>query len=56
MQVFQKHESILGGVDEAIAVLKQCAGRHVDGAWHDGSASSRSARCTRATRSSPTRR
>jgi nicotinate phosphoribosyltransferase len=36
MQVFQKKESILGGVDEAIAVLKQCAGRHVDGGWQDG--------------------
>jgi nicotinate phosphoribosyltransferase len=36
MQVFQKEESILGGVDEAIAILKQCAGRHVDGQWQDG--------------------
>ena len=36
MQVFQKQEAILGGVDEAIAVLKQCAGRHVDGGWEDG--------------------
>ncbi|MGH2913691.1 MAG: hypothetical protein ACRDMX_01765, partial [Solirubrobacteraceae bacterium] len=27
MQVFQKHDSILGGIDEAIAVLKLCAGR-----------------------------
>jgi nicotinate phosphoribosyltransferase len=37
MQVFQKEESILGGVDEAIAVLKQCAGRHLpDGGWEDG--------------------
>jgi nicotinate phosphoribosyltransferase len=26
MQVFQKHDSLLGGVDEAIAVLKLCAG------------------------------
>ncbi|MBA3262022.1 MAG: quinolinate phosphoribosyl transferase [Thermoleophilaceae bacterium] len=25
MQVFQKHESILGGIDEAIAVLKRCS-------------------------------
>ena len=24
MQVFQKHRSILGGIDEAIAVLKLC--------------------------------
>ena len=37
MQVFQKEQSILGGVDEAIAVLKQCAGRHrPDGSWEDG--------------------
>jgi nicotinate phosphoribosyltransferase len=34
MQVFQKEESILGGVDEAVAVLKQCAGRRrADGSW-----------------------
>jgi nicotinate phosphoribosyltransferase len=34
MQVFQRKESILGGVDEAIAVLKQCAGRRgPDGEW-----------------------
>ncbi|CAN5575319.1 hypothetical protein BH20ACT19_BH20ACT19_02780 [soil metagenome] len=33
MQVFQKEESVLGGVDEAIAVLKECAGRRVDGEW-----------------------
>src|SRR3954464_5745634 len=36
MQVFQKQEAILGGVDEAIAVLKQWAGRHVDGGWEEG--------------------
>jgi nicotinate phosphoribosyltransferase len=36
MQVFQKQEAILGGIDEAIAVLQQCAGRHVDGGWQDG--------------------
>src|ERR1044072_5348850 len=36
MQVFQKQDAILGGVDEAIAVLKQCAGRHVDGGWEGG--------------------
>ena len=28
MQVFQKEDSILGGIDEAIAILKACAGRH----------------------------
>jgi nicotinate phosphoribosyltransferase len=36
MQVFQKEESILGGVDEAIAILKLCAGRHTAGGWQDG--------------------
>src|ERR671935_1594624 len=40
MQVFQKQESVLGGIDEAIAVLKQCAGRHTpdggfENAWED---------------------
>jgi nicotinate phosphoribosyltransferase len=34
MQVFQKQQSVLGGIDEAIAVLKQCAGRHTpEGGW-----------------------
>jgi nicotinate phosphoribosyltransferase len=37
MQVFQRKESILGGVDEAIAILKQCAGeRDPDGGWVPG--------------------
>ena len=37
MQVFQKEQSLLGGVDEAIAILKQCAGRRrPDGGWDDG--------------------
>jgi nicotinate phosphoribosyltransferase len=37
MQVFQKHDSVLGGVDEAIAVLKTCSGRRgVDGEWIPG--------------------
>ncbi len=37
MQVFQKETSLLGGVDEAIAILKQCSGEHgSDGAWVDG--------------------
>jgi nicotinate phosphoribosyltransferase len=36
MQVFQKEDSILGGIDEAIAIIKTCAGRHVDGGWQDG--------------------
>ena len=33
MQVFQKKESVLGGIDEAIAVLKLCAGHERDGGW-----------------------
>src|SRR5215208_2198534 len=38
MQIFQKKEkTILGGIDEAIAVLKQCSGcRDADGNWVDG--------------------
>jgi nicotinate phosphoribosyltransferase len=37
VQVFQREHSILGGVDEAVAVLRQCAGRRrVDGGWQDG--------------------
>ncbi len=31
MQVFQRKESVLGGIDEAIAILKQCAGRDGNG-------------------------
>jgi nicotinate phosphoribosyltransferase len=36
MQVFQKEQSILGGIDEALAILKRCSGHHVDGGWQDG--------------------
>ena len=37
MQVFQKHHSVLGGIDEAIAVLRMCAGREgPGGAWTAG--------------------
>jgi nicotinate phosphoribosyltransferase len=37
MQVFQKHEAALGGIDEAIAVLKLCSGRQsADGGWQSG--------------------
>jgi nicotinate phosphoribosyltransferase len=37
MQVFQRKESILGGIDEAIAILKQCSGRRLpDGGWDVG--------------------
>jgi nicotinate phosphoribosyltransferase len=37
MQVFQRKESVLGGIDEAIAILKQCSGhRGPDGKWVNG--------------------
>jgi nicotinate phosphoribosyltransferase len=37
MQVFQKHDSLLGGIDEAIAILKTCSGRSgPDGSWIPG--------------------
>ena len=37
MQVFQKERSVLGGIDEAIAILKQCSGRRTgDGGWENG--------------------
>src|SRR3954471_17392679 len=36
MQVFQKEHSLLGGIDEAIAVLKLCSGREEGGEWGDG--------------------
>ena len=37
MQVFQKRRSLLGGIDEAIAILKLCAGRAgPDGEWVPG--------------------
>jgi nicotinate phosphoribosyltransferase len=37
MQVFQRKDSLLGGIDEAIAILKLCSGhRGPDGDWVDG--------------------
>src|SRR4051794_18928918 len=37
MQVFQRKDSILGGIDEAIAILKQCSGEQdPDGEWMPG--------------------
>src|SRR6185436_15420311 len=37
MQVFQRNASVLGGIDEAIAIVKQCSGRRRDdGTWEDG--------------------
>ena len=55
MQVFQKKESVLGGIDEAIAVLKLCSGHEQDGEWVSGGTSSRCTRSARATRSLPAR-
>ncbi|MCW3067040.1 MAG: Quinolinate phosphoribosyl transferase [Solirubrobacterales bacterium] len=37
MQVFQREDSVLGGIDEAVAVLKLCVGYHgPDGSWVGG--------------------
>jgi nicotinate phosphoribosyltransferase len=36
MQVFQRRQSLLGGIDEAVAVLKQCSGHYAGGRWVDG--------------------
>src|SRR5947209_8838242 len=36
MQVFQKHDSMLGGIDEAVAVLKLCSGGDDGGTWVGG--------------------
>jgi nicotinate phosphoribosyltransferase len=36
MQVFQKRESLLGGIDEAIAILRRCSGCYRDGQWLPG--------------------
>lgn len=37
MQVFQRGQSMLGGIDEALAVLRQCSGRwEADGRWTAG--------------------
>ncbi len=36
MQVFQRHRSVLGGIDEAIAVVRECAGRAGPAGWEHG--------------------
>ena len=36
MQVFQKKHSVLGGIDEAVAVLRLCSGRTGRDGWRDG--------------------
>jgi nicotinate phosphoribosyltransferase len=37
LQVFQKQESLLGGIDEAVAILRECSGeRGTNGEWAGG--------------------
>jgi len=36
MQVFQRNHSYLGGIDEALAILRLCSGREGGGTWSDG--------------------
>jgi nicotinate phosphoribosyltransferase len=36
LQAFQKQDSVLGGIDEAIAILKLCSGHAENGAWVPG--------------------
>ncbi len=36
MQVFQRERSVLGGMDEALAILRLCSGRATDGGWKPG--------------------
>jgi nicotinate phosphoribosyltransferase len=36
MQVFNKKDAVLCGIDEAIAILKLCSGRATEGGWQEG--------------------
>src|SRR3954471_13595787 len=37
VQAFAKHGGLLGGIDEALAILELCSGRRAaDGSWRDG--------------------
>ncbi len=36
MQVFQRARSVLCGIDEALAIVKLCSGRDVNGTWREG--------------------
>lgn len=36
MQVFQRNSAVLCGIDEAIAILKLCSGRHAAAGWTGG--------------------
>ncbi|MGB1376526.1 MAG: quinolinate phosphoribosyl transferase, partial [Miltoncostaeaceae bacterium] len=38
MQVFQREDAVLGGVDEALAILALCSGRCTGRGWQDGAA------------------
>jgi nicotinate phosphoribosyltransferase len=35
MQVFQRRDSVLGGIDEALAILRECSGRRLPGGGFD---------------------
>ena len=56
MQVFQKQDSLLGGIDEAIAILRRCAAATATASGSTAGTSSRSTRSTRPIRSRPSRR
>ena len=36
MQVFQRRQSVIGGIDEAVAIVKLCSGREGPGGWESG--------------------
>jgi len=36
LQVFQKHDALLGGIDEALAILELCAGSESGAGWEPG--------------------
>jgi nicotinate phosphoribosyltransferase len=36
MQAFAKQAGLLGGIDEAVAILELCSGERRDGGWRDG--------------------
>jgi nicotinate phosphoribosyltransferase len=36
VQAFAKHRGLLGGIDEALAILRLCAGRAAGDGWEDG--------------------
>jgi nicotinate phosphoribosyltransferase len=36
MQVFQRNTAILGGIDEAIAIVRECSGRDAPDGWRPG--------------------